>query len=229
MFLQLLAIIGSTLGFISLTLSLASGLYYLSELIEENLVLTKKILKNLLLLISILFILIYLFDNLPLNLILFSLFSNFIYNLNLKKFPNNLNLLNPLFLFTCLLALINHLIWFNYFNNPYIPTINERLNENFKLPYYPNFTEIASFFAILIWLFPFALFISISSNENGLPISIDNNNDNKSNKSNNLIKSLINNALLNLSSFLNLFGIKVNLSFNNINNNNNLNPNTFHV
>lgn len=223
MFLQLLAIIGSVFGFISITLSLASGLYYLSEIIEENLILTKKILKNLLILISTINILLYLFDNLPLKLILFSLFSNFIYNLNLKKFPNNINLLNPIFLFSCLLALINHLIWFNYFNNPYIPTIDERLNPYFKSPYYPNFTEIASFFAILIWLFPFALFISISSNENGLPISIDNNNNN--NKSNNLIKSLLNNALLNLSSLLNLFGIKINLSFNS----NNSNPNTLHV
>lgn len=226
MFLQLLAIIGSVFGFISITLSLASGLYYLSEIIEENLILTKKILKNLLILISTINILLYLFDNLPLKLILFSLFSNFIYNLNLKKFPNNINLLNPIFLLSCLLALINHLIWFNYFNNPYIPTIDERLNPDFKSPYYPNFTEIASFFAILIWLFPFALFISISSNENGLPISIDNNNNDNDKKSNNLIKSLLNKALLNLSSLLNLLGIKINLSFNN---NNNSNPNTLHV
>ncbi|KAG0686978.1 erv26 super protein, partial [Pichia californica] len=139
----------------------------------------QKLLSKLLILISIIQFLLLLFDSFPFKLVLFSLFSNFIYNLNLKNFQN-LKLSNPIFLLTCLLSFLNHYLWFNYFNNPYIPTIDERLNPNFISPYYPSFTEIASFFAICIWLFPFALFISISSNENGLPVSsVDDVNNNE--------------------------------------------------
>lgn len=202
MFIQLLAIIGIVFAFILATLSVAAGLYYFSELIEENLVLTKKLLKNYLLVISAFQILLTLFDSFPWKLSLFTLFTNYIYSFNLVKFPD-INFFNPLFLFSIFLAFINHLLWFNYFNNPFIPTIDQRLDPDFILPYYPNFSEIASFFGLAIWLFPFSLFISISSNENGLPLSNSNSSANANNNNNksSIIKSIINfiSSKLNLS------------------------------
>lgn len=213
MFIQLLAIFGSVLAFISITLSVAAGLYYVSELIEENLQFSKRFLNKLIIIISIINLLLCLFDNLPIKITLFTLFSNFIYRINLKKLPN-INLTNPIFLFSCILAFLNHYFWFKYFNNPYIPTIDERLDPNFKLPYYPSFTEIASFFGICIWLLPFSLFISISSNENGLPISNDNLNLNSNENENvkksvNLIKLKIKDLLFFLSKTCNSMGINI--------------------
>lgn len=218
MFIQVLAILGSLTGFVTITLSVAAGLYYFSEIIEENLQLTKRFLSKSILVISSILILLYLFDGFPFKLTLFTLFSNYVYNLNLRKFPN-IQLSNPVFVASCLLAFLNHYLWFNHFNNPYIPTIDERLSPDFVPPYYPSFTEIASFFGICIWMFPFALFISISSNENGLPISESDlsnessslENNEKVKKSVNLVRSLIKKSLAFLSNIFNALG--VNLKF----------------
>ncbi|ODQ48691.1 hypothetical protein PICMEDRAFT_70308 [Pichia membranifaciens NRRL Y-2026] len=216
MFIQVLAVLGSLTGFITITLSVAAGLYYFSEIIEENLQLTKRFLSRSILVVSAILILLYLFDGFPFKLTLFTLFSNYVYNLNLRKFPN-IQLTNPVFVVSCLLAFVNHYLWFNYFNNPYIPSIDERLSAGFVPPYYPSFTEIASFFGICIWMFPFALFISISSNENGLPLSnsdlatdsssLENNKNVQ--KSVNLVRSLIKKSLAFLSNLFNALGINL--------------------
>jgi len=102
------------------------------------------------------------------------------------------------------LAFLNHYLWFNHFNNPYIPTIGERLDPDFTIPYYPSFTEIAAFFGLCIWLFPFALFISISSNENSLPLSHENANVKQ--------KSLF-------TSIIQKIGVYLNINFKNSNSN----------
>lgn len=39
----------------------------------------------------------------------------------------------------------------------------------YERPEVPTFTEIASFFALNVWLVPFALFVSLSAGENVLP------------------------------------------------------------
>lgn len=170
MFLQLLAIFGAIFGFVAITLAVAAGLYYFSELIEENSVLTKRALSIAIKAIAVLLALLWAFDGFPLVLTLFSIASCYVYYLNLRNFPN-VQLSNPIFILSCLLALLNHYLWFQHFANPYVPSIEERLNSHFELPHYPSFTEVASFFGVCIWLIPFSLFISISSNEGQLPLS----------------------------------------------------------
>lgn len=216
MFIQVLAIAGTVAGFTCLTLSIAAGLYYFSEIIEENLQTTKRFLSKSLYVLSAILVLLALLDGFSIKLTLFSLFSYFVYSLNLKKFPN-IQISNPIFIGSCLLAFLNHYLWFNYFNNPYIPSIDERLAPDFVPPYYPSFTEIASFFGICIWMFPFALFISISSNENGLPLSMDTSPDQHDGnphvkKSVNLVRSLISKALLGISQLLAVLGINFKLT-----------------
>lgn len=233
MFIQVLAVLGTVTGFIAITLSVAAGLYYFSEIIEENLQLTKRFLQKSIYIISSILVLLFLFDGFPFKLTLFTLFSYYIYSLNLKKFPN-IELSNPIFILSCFLAFLNHYLWFNHFNNPYIPSIDERLSPDFKPPYYPSFTEIASFFGICIWLFPFALFISISSNENGLPISTNDTNPDSSShslndnpnvtKSVNLVRSIIGKSLNYLSDLFKIFG--VNLKFTRSDQSN---PNEFYI
>ncbi|KAG7700435.1 hypothetical protein KL948_001313 [Ogataea haglerorum] len=171
MLIELLAVAGSVVGFVAVTLSIASGLYYLSELVEENTELTKRLLGRLIKSTAVYLALLWLLDGFPFKLTIFSLFSYFIYYQNLKKFPN-IELTGPVFLATCVLALLNHFLWFKHFNNPYVPTIEERLNPDFKLPHYLSFTEVASFFGLCIWLIPFGFFISLSANENTLPMSL---------------------------------------------------------
>lgn len=176
MFLQLLSIIGAILGFLLLVLSIASGLYYISELVEEHTEPTKRFLKKLIYSIMIAFVLLLIFDKFPIKLTLFSIFSYYIYLQNLNKFPY-VELTSPLFLGSCVLVISNHFLWFHHFNNPYIPPLEVRLRPNYVPPRIPTFLEICSFFGILVWLVPFALFVSLSAHDNLLPHHMDKQDD----------------------------------------------------
>ncbi|RUS16609.1 transmembrane adaptor Erv26-domain-containing protein [Endogone sp. FLAS-F59071] len=51
------------------------------------------------------------------------------------------------------LVLVDHFVWFQYFTRHYVP-----------------FGDIAAFFGICVWIVPFAYFISLSANDNALPL-----------------------------------------------------------
>ncbi|KAF7188100.1 Protein SVP26 [Pseudocercospora fuligena] len=167
--LPLLGYLGLLLGFLFLTLAIASGLYYLSELVEEHTVLSKKLLYRLIYGVVTIQILLAAVDRFPLRLSLFSIASHGVYSLNLRRFPV-VKLTEPVFLASCALVLLNHWLWFRHFSNP--PTTT--FGSPGRYSYYetrdmPTFTEIASFFGLNVWLVPFALFVSLSAGENVLP------------------------------------------------------------
>lgn len=58
------------------------------------------------------------------------------------------------FFYSIVLVFADHFLWFQYFTAHYKP-----------------FMDIAAFFGICVWLVPFAYFISLSANDNALPIS----------------------------------------------------------
>ncbi|KAI5954523.1 SVP26 [Candida jiufengensis] len=60
-------------------------------------------------------------------------------------------------------------MWFNHFHNPTIPSLEQRLKPDYKPPRIPNFIEVCSFFGLMIWFVPFALFVSLSAHDNLLP------------------------------------------------------------
>ena len=107
MFLQLLSYIGAIVGFVLLVLSIASGLYYISELVEEHTEPTKRLLKKLIYSIIVTFVLLLIFDRFPVKLTLFSIFSYYVYLQNLHKFPY-VELSSPVFLLSCVLVISNH-------------------------------------------------------------------------------------------------------------------------
>lgn len=176
------------LGFLFLTLAIASGLYYLSELVrlkpppytnglytnlpsphqvEEHTVLAKKVLTRLIYATILLHALL-LLDRFPLLLTLISIGSHIIYSLNLRRFPI-VKLTDPIFLLSCALVLLNHYLWFRHFSKPPKPNPSGRYNYYEVQGNIPTFTEIASFFGLGVWLVPFALFVSLSAGENVLP------------------------------------------------------------
>lgn len=155
MLLQLLSYLGLVLGFVCLTLAIASGLYYVSELVEEHSVPTKKFLANSIYGIVVIHILLLIFDGFPVWLTLLSLGTYWVYYQNLKQFPV-IDLKGPVFISSCLLVVLNHYLWFQHFSASRVPA---------------TFSEIASFFGICIWFIPFALFVSLSASDNVLPTS----------------------------------------------------------
>jgi len=173
--LPIVAYIGVIVGFCFLTLAIASGLYYLSELVEEHTVLSKKILTRLIqFIIGTHFLLI--FDGFPLLLTLFSAACHGVYMLNLRKFPV-VKLSDGIFITSCLSVVINHFLWFRHFSTA--PDVLEiakeaargygRGSDYSSSNKIATFSEISAFFGICVWLVPFALFVSLTAGENVLP------------------------------------------------------------
>ncbi|KAG7663027.1 SVP26 [[Candida] subhashii] len=190
MFLQLLSYVGIAVGFIFLVLSIASGLYYISELVEEHTEPTKRFLTKLIYGIMVTFILLLIFDKFPWKLTFFSIFSYYVYLQNLKKFPY-VELTSPIFLISCVFVVANHFLWFNHFHYPYIPPIEIRLRPDYEPPRIPSFPEVCSFFGLLIWFVPFALFVSLSAHDNLLPHHIESDASIERKKKNGLAKVVV--------------------------------------
>lgn len=172
MFLQLLSYIGLVVGFVFLVLAIASGLYYISELVEEHTEPAKRILKRLIYGIITTHVLLLIFDKFPFWLSCFAIISNVVYLQNLHRFPY-VQLSSPIFLMSCALVVCNHFLWINHFHNPYIPPLEIRLKPGYTPPKIPSFTEVCSFFGLCVWFIPFALFVSLSANDNILPHHVE--------------------------------------------------------
>ncbi len=172
--LPLLGYLGLLLGFCFLTLSIASGLYYLSELVEEHSVLSAKLLRQLIYAVCVTQFLLWLVDGFPFYLTILGLGSHVVYASNLRHFPI-VKLSDPLFISSCVLVIVNHWLWFRHFSEP--PPYRGSQARGWRQNRYasglygeqPSFTEIASYFGLCVWLVPFALFVSLSAGENVLP------------------------------------------------------------
>lgn len=159
--------LGLVLGFLFLTLAIASGLYYLSEIVEEHTVIAKKILTRMIYAVIVVQLLLAVIDRLPFLLSTLSIASHVVYLQNLRRFPI-VKLTDPVFILSCVLVLLNHYLWFRHFSHPPRQASDMRYNYYDQVPT-PTFTEIASFFGMNVWLVPFALFVSLSAGENVLP------------------------------------------------------------
>ncbi|KAI8813873.1 transmembrane adaptor Erv26 [Cladochytrium replicatum] len=175
-FLALMVYAGAALGFIFVTLSLACGLYYLAELVEEHTVAAKKFIKWTLWTVVALHIILLVYDRFPVIRTLFSLACHGWYSLLLRDFPT-IELTSPYFVVSCVLTVTDHFMWFFFFARHYHP-----------------FSEIATFFGICVWLVPFTFFISLSANEYTLPAfdptAARRSEDSSPRKRGNLIKSI---------------------------------------
>ncbi|KAI8607877.1 transmembrane adaptor Erv26-domain-containing protein [Chytriomyces sp. MP71] len=164
-FIHLLVYVGAALGFVFLVLSLASGLYYLAEIIEENTVAAKKTIIGCHVILAV-------YDHMSWLRIAISIGCHLVYSLLLGTFPN-VQLDDPYFILTCVLAVVDHFMWFFWFA---------------EANHFHRFMDIAAFFGLMVWLVPFMFFISLSANENTLPAFASA----RSNKKQNLVKGLMN-------------------------------------
>lgn len=78
----------------------ASGLYYLSELVEEHTVISKRLLSRLIYGIIVLDLLLCFVDRFPFWLTLFGIVSHIVYLGNMRRFPY-VTLTDPLFITSC--------------------------------------------------------------------------------------------------------------------------------
>jgi len=165
--------IGAVLAFSFFTLSVASGLYYLSELVEEHSIFAKRSLERIIYAVLGVHVLLLVVDRQPFWLTVFSFLAHVVYRLNLRAFPF-IQLQSPIFLASCVLVVVNHYLWFQHFSHPPRPSYDYNYRSQQRPPPvvdFPSFGEISAFFGICVWLVPFSLFVSLSAGENVLPSS----------------------------------------------------------
>ncbi|KAK7110146.1 protein TEX261-like [Littorina saxatilis] len=154
-FLYLLSWIALVIQICIVTLSIAAGLFYLAELVEEYTVMTGKIIKYLIMLTASVYLMILLFEAFPLLMIACGFAASLSYFFVLQTFPF-FDLTSPPFIASIVLLVFNHYLAFSYFSDVWYP-----------------FAEVLSYFTICLWLVPFAFFVSLSANENTLPVTAD--------------------------------------------------------
>ncbi|KAI2810925.1 hypothetical protein BLOT_002094 [Blomia tropicalis] len=156
-FLIILGWIGLIVLMCFFILSIAAGLYYLAELVEEYSVTSAKVIQNLNWIIISIYICLFLFEDLPAYLIICGLISHLNHVIILRSFPY-FKLSSFSFITFIVLLIINHYLTFSYF-------AQVRL----------HFTQVLSYFTICQWTIPFAFFVSLSANDNTLPTTMDTN------------------------------------------------------
>jgi hypothetical protein len=104
--LPLVGYLGSAVGFSFLTLAIASGLYYLSELVEEHTVIAKRLLGRLIYVIIAIQLVLCIVDGFPFGLTLLNIVSHVVYLGNMRQFPY-VKLTDPLFLVSCGMLTVN--------------------------------------------------------------------------------------------------------------------------
>ncbi|KAI5476452.1 protein of transmembrane adaptor Erv26 family [Pseudohyphozyma bogoriensis] len=174
--LHLVSYLAGTATFIFVLLSLASGLLYVAEIIEEHSALAKTIGQRAIYVIILFIALLYFTDDLPPLCIV----SHLVYLQNFSKTWPSISLTSPAFIGSCILVLVSHFTAFSHFSekshqprhyNAYGNRGNRgntrgRGNEE-------TFMDVATFFGVCVWLIPFYLFLSLSANDNVLPSAGD--------------------------------------------------------
>ena len=127
-------------------------MYYVAELIEEYTTVAKRIIRTILLLVTVLNVTLIFFESqFSWTLWAVGLLSNLLYFFILADFPV-IAFLSPTFLSAMLLLIVHHYFAFSFFNQHYYP-----------------FPEILAYFTLFVWLVPFCFVLSLSANDYVLP------------------------------------------------------------
>ncbi|KAK0461928.1 DUF396-domain-containing protein [Desarmillaria tabescens] len=161
-------------SFAFVILALASGLLYISELIEEHSRLAKTIGQRGIYAIICLHVVLCISDSLPITLTAFSIICHVVYLQNFSKTWPLISLSSPSFISSCVLVIVDHFLWFFHFSKVTADYQNHlRTYRGGPTPISYGFKDIATFFGICVWLMPLFLFLSLSANDNALPTSSD--------------------------------------------------------
>ncbi|VDC02501.1 unnamed protein product [Peniophora sp. CBMAI 1063] len=154
-------------AFLFVTLAIASGLLWISELIEEHSRPAKVIGTRGIYVIIALHIVLYYSESFPLWHIVFSIFCHLVYLQNFSHSWPVISLVSPSFIASCVLVIADHFLWFFYFAD-LTHQARQTPRRLWKVTP-PSFGEMATFFGVCVWLAPLFLFLSLSANDHALP------------------------------------------------------------
>ncbi|KAJ3799223.1 DUF396-domain-containing protein [Lentinula aff. detonsa] len=165
-----LSYVAIVVTFAFITLSIASGLLYISELIEEHSQFAKLVGQRGTYIIILFHVVLYFTDALPLKHTLFSIFCHIVYLQNFSSAWPVISLSSFSFLASCVLVIADHFLWFFYFAHLTQDARHQRYHQGRGAITAPSFTEIVTFFGACVWLTPLFIFLSLSANDNAIPL-----------------------------------------------------------
>lgn len=114
----------------------------------------------------------FIFDSLPGWQLLFSAFCHLVYLQNFAPQWPLISLTSWTFLASAALVITDHFLWFFYFARVTAAARHQRSHYRYSPPLeVQGFGEIATFFGICVWLVPLFLFLSLSANDNAIPMT----------------------------------------------------------
>jgi hypothetical protein len=147
-----LVYLGGYFALVLFAVCLATGLYYIAELVEEYSRTTKRVLKWALLTVLALHAALLVFDRQPASCVLAGAAAHVAYARLLPRFPH-LALASPEFALAFIAFLASNALWLRHF---YYDT-------------YASAEYVAGFCSVCAWLVPFGFFISLAANDSVLP------------------------------------------------------------
>lgn len=153
-FFTVLVYVAGYVFLVFLAVCLACGLYYLAELAEEFTVITKKLIQYTIIGVMVIHGMLLILDRFPFYQITVGLATHGAYLAMLKDFPF-IGFTSPIFIGSCVLMVLDHYVWFQFFSVMGI----------YRL------THVLGFYLLCVWLVPFGYFVSLSVNDSVLPSS----------------------------------------------------------
>ncbi|XP_017473216.1 PREDICTED: protein TEX261 [Rhagoletis zephyria] len=154
-FLYILSWIALVIHIVFITVSIAAGLYYIAELVEEYTQTARKLITFMISATVFVYILFIFCDNLPWSMILCGFAAQAFHGLIMTSFPF-IRFLSVPFIGALVFLIINHFLAFQHFTSVYYP-----------------FMQVLAYFTICLWMVPFSLFVSLSANDNVLPTTVN--------------------------------------------------------
>lgn len=149
---------------------------------EEHSKLAKIVGQRIIYSIIVLYCLLYAVDGLPFYITILGIISQLVYLQNFSKTWPTISLWSLTFIASCVLVIVSHFVSFQYWTErAAAPRHFAYYNSNSRYkntgwfsipnstPADDTFLDIATYFALCIWLVPFYLFLSLSANDNVLP------------------------------------------------------------
>jgi uncharacterized membrane protein YgcG len=155
-FSAIIAYSGAYLFLVFIAVCLATGLYYLAEMVEEHTRLTKRVLQWSIKISVGVNVLLLIVDGMPFSCVAVSLAALGCYQTLLKRFPF-IEATSPEFIGSALFLVANHVMWLRHFRG------DAYEYEHHTLEYH------LGFFLMIVWIVPFGFFISLAANESILP------------------------------------------------------------
>jgi Transmembrane adaptor Erv26 len=155
----ILVYVGGYLMLLTVALSLAAGVYFATQIIEEYTRITKRIIRVGILVELVVHALLWLYEDFPITECAAGFGAHLAYLSLLADFPN-ITLESGPFVLSCVLLILDNVLWFQFFHSDVEILYRYRVDPALS---------VFAFFMVSVWLIPMAFAVSLTVNDHVLP------------------------------------------------------------